>query len=57
MNAIEDAEDTGDASIGYADADPLVMGACGHARWRERVPGEAIRTLLKSSIPPVLLSI
>jgi hypothetical protein len=53
VNAIENA---GDASIGYADADPLVMGACGHARWRERVPGEAIRTLLKSSIPPALLS-
>jgi hypothetical protein len=28
----------------------------GHARWRERVPAEAIRTLLKSSIPPALLS-
>jgi nucleotide-binding universal stress UspA family protein len=53
VNAIEDA---GDASIEYADADTLVMGACGHARWRELVPGEAIRTLLKASISSVLLS-
>ncbi|SAL78241.1 UspA domain-containing protein [Caballeronia choica] len=52
MNAIEDADD---ASIGYADADSLVMGACGHARWRELVPGEAVRTVLKSSTLPVLL--
>jgi nucleotide-binding universal stress UspA family protein len=61
VNAIEGARDAsiGDVLLSQAsdlDADLLVMGAYGHARWRELVLGGATRTLLKSSTLPVLLS-
>lgn len=38
------------------NADLLVMGAYGHARWRERVLGGATRTVMASATLPVLLS-
>jgi nucleotide-binding universal stress UspA family protein len=37
-------------------ADLLVMGAYGHARWREMVLGGATRTVMSSATLPVLLS-
>jgi nucleotide-binding universal stress UspA family protein len=37
-------------------ADLLVMGAYGHARWRELVMGGATRTILRSMTVPVLMS-
>lgn len=39
-----------------ADADLIVMGAYGHARWTERVLGGATRGLLASMTVPVLMS-
>lgn len=39
-----------------ADADLIVMGAYGHARWTERVLGGATRGLLASMTAPVLMS-
>jgi nucleotide-binding universal stress UspA family protein len=48
-----------DAMLSYAadlDADLIVMGAYGHARWAERVLGGATRGLLKSMTVPVLMS-
>lgn len=39
-----------------ADADLIVMGAYGHARWSERVLGGATRALLESTTVPVLMS-
>ncbi|CAB3757789.1 universal stress protein [Paraburkholderia humisilvae] len=36
--------------------DMIVMGAYGHARWRERVMGGATRTILQSMTLPVLMS-
>jgi nucleotide-binding universal stress UspA family protein len=61
VNAIEGAHDAsiGDVLLSRASdlgADLLVMGAYGHARWRELVLGGATRTLIKSSTLPVLLS-
>ncbi|SAL82689.1 UspA domain-containing protein [Caballeronia terrestris] len=61
VNAIEGAHDAsiGDVLLSRASnlgADLLVMGAYGHARWRELVLGGATRTLLKSSTLPLLLS-
>ncbi len=38
------------------DADLIVMGAYGHARWRERVLGGATRDILGSMTVPVLMS-
>ncbi len=38
------------------NADLIVMGAYGHARWRELVLGGATRSILKSMIVPVLMS-
>ncbi|SDG10081.1 universal stress protein [Paraburkholderia phenazinium] len=37
-------------------ADLIVMGAYGHARWRELIMGGATRTLLQSMTVPVLMS-
>jgi len=37
-------------------ADLIVMGAFGHARWRERILGGATRAILASMTVPVLLS-
>ena len=37
-------------------ADLVVMGAYGHARWRELVMGGATRTMLASMTVPVLMS-
>ncbi len=54
------------SSVGIADAmlshavhlgaDLIVMGACGHARWAERILGGATRGLLASMTVPVLMS-
>lgn len=51
--------DVGEALLSRAadfDADLIVMGAYGHARWRERVLGGATRTLLATMTVPVLMS-
>ena len=51
--------DVGNALLSRAadlEADLLVMGAWGHARWTERVLGGATRTLLASMTLPVLMS-
>jgi len=44
------------ARAGQLDADLIVMGAYGHARWAERVLGGATRTMLSSAQVPVLMS-
>jgi nucleotide-binding universal stress UspA family protein len=41
------------AGDGY---DLLVMGAYGHARWKERVLGGTTRTIFESATLPVLMS-
>jgi nucleotide-binding universal stress UspA family protein len=49
----------GDALLSQAvdgGADLLIMGAYGHARWRELLMGGATRTMLKSMTTPVLMS-
>ena len=49
----------GDALLSHvadAGADLLVMGAWGHARWKERLLGGATRTILDSMTLPVLAS-
>jgi nucleotide-binding universal stress UspA family protein len=38
------------------DADLIVMGAYGHARWAQRVVGGATRGLLGAMTTPVLMS-
>ena len=38
------------------NADLVVMGAYGHARWSERILGGATRGLLSSMTVPVLMS-
>lgn len=51
--------DVGNALLSRAadfDADLLVMGAWGHARWSERMLGGATRTLLATMTLPVLMS-
>jgi len=51
--------DVGNALLSRAadlDADLIVMGAYGHARWTERVLGGATRRLLDSMTVPVLMS-
>ena len=48
-----------DAILGRAgrvDADLIVMGAYGHARWAERVLGGATRAMLAAMTMPVLMS-
>jgi nucleotide-binding universal stress UspA family protein len=42
--------------VADSGADLLVMGAYGHARWRELVMGGATRTILHSMTVPVLMS-
>jgi nucleotide-binding universal stress UspA family protein len=42
--------------VADSGADLLVMGAYGHARWRELVLGGATRTILRSMTVPVLMS-
>jgi nucleotide-binding universal stress UspA family protein len=61
MNSVESGKDlsTGEALLSQAsdlNADLLVMGAYGHARWQELVLGGATRTLLKAATLPVLFS-
>jgi len=49
----------GEAMLSHAadsNADLIVMGAYGHARWAERVLGGATRGLLESMTVPVLMS-
>ena len=49
----------GEALLSHAadlDADLLVMGAWGHARWQERLLGGATRTVLESMTLPVLFA-
>ena len=57
---ISDADETvGTALLSYgADAgyDLVVMGAYGHARWRERMLGGVTRTMFESMTLPVLMS-
>jgi len=56
--------DTPDVAIGEAmrshaaesNADLIVMGAYGHARWAERVLGGATRDVLDAAMVPVLMS-
>jgi len=53
------SQSTGRTIINYADEfghDLIVMGAYGHARWREIVLGGATRTILKDTKVPVLMS-
>lgn len=53
------AIDVGNALLSRAadfEADLLVMGAYGHARWTERILGGATRTLLATMTLPVLMS-
>jgi len=53
------SHNTGDTILTYADAfshDLIVMGAYGHARWREIVLGGATRTIIKKTKIPVLMS-
>jgi len=38
------------------DADLLVMGAYGHARWQELILGGATRSIMKTMTIPVLFS-
>lgn len=51
-------DSVGEILLSVADngADLLVMGAYGHARWRELVMGGATRTILRSMTVPVLMS-
>lgn len=55
-----DADETaGNALLSQADDagyDLLVMGAYGHARWKERVLGGVTRTMFESMTLPVLMS-
>jgi len=44
------------SQVADGGADLLVMGAYGHARWRELVMGGATRTILRSMTVPVLMS-
>jgi nucleotide-binding universal stress UspA family protein len=44
------------SQVADSGADLLVMGAYGHARWRELVMGGATRTILHSMTVPVLMS-
>jgi nucleotide-binding universal stress UspA family protein len=44
------------SSAADSNADLIVMGAYGHARWTERVLGGATRGLLDSMTVPVLMS-
>ncbi|CAB3789789.1 hypothetical protein LMG28614_03003 [Paraburkholderia ultramafica] len=61
---VRDVEAGAGASVGDTllseaaglDADLLVMGAYGHARWQELVMGGATRTVLQSMTVPVLMS-
>lgn len=51
--------DAGEALLSAAadfDADLIVMGAYGHARWREIVLGGVTRTVLQSMTAPVLMA-
>ena len=53
------AGDVGDALLSHAAdlaADLLVMGAYGHARWRETILGGVTRTVLGSMTLPVLMA-
>lgn len=53
------AQPIGDALLSLIadrDADLLVMGAYGHARWQEIVLGSVTRTVLQSMTVPVLMS-
>jgi nucleotide-binding universal stress UspA family protein len=53
------ADDVAEAMLSHAadtNADLIVMGAYGHARWSERVLGGATRGLLGSMTVPVLMS-
>jgi len=55
----ESLQSTGDKILSYADAnehDLIIMGAYGHARWREIVLGSATRAVLKKTKVPVLMS-
>ncbi len=59
--AVESGHDLpiGDVLLSRAsdlNADLLVMGAYGHARWQELVLGGATRTVLNAATLPVLLS-
>lgn len=52
-------ETSGDALLSFAAGegyDLLVMGAYGHARWKERVLGGVTRTIVDSATVPVLMS-
>jgi nucleotide-binding universal stress UspA family protein len=52
-------ETCGDALLFWADEngyDLVVMGAYGHARWKERVLGGTTRTMFESATLPVLMS-
>lgn len=44
------------SQLADSGADLLVMGAYGHARWRELVMGGATRTILRSMTVPALMS-
>ena len=44
------------SQVADGGVDLLVMGAYGHARWRELMMGGATRTILKSMTVPVLMS-
>jgi nucleotide-binding universal stress UspA family protein len=51
--------DVGDALLALAterEADLIVMGAYGHARFREILLGSVTRTMLKTMTVPVLMS-
>jgi nucleotide-binding universal stress UspA family protein len=61
MTSVESGKglSTGEALLSQAsdlNADLLVMGAYGHARWQELMLGGATRTLLEASTLPVLFS-
>jgi len=61
VSAVESGHDLpiGDVLLSRAsdlNADLLVMGAYGHARWQELVLGGATRTVLNAATLPVLLS-
>jgi nucleotide-binding universal stress UspA family protein len=54
-----DGRSIGDVLVAYTDshrADVLVMGAYGHARWREFILGGATKSLLSKPPLPILLS-
>ena len=54
-----DGRSIGDVLVAYTNshqADVLVMGAYGHARWREFILGGATKSLLSKPPLPILLS-